>query len=108
MAEALLVAPPDQLPARDWLVSLLAARQPLSMADRMVLLSGRSPRPMPSVGRIVCSCFNIGVNQLASAVAAGCTTVEQIGTQLRAGTNCGSCRSEIRTIIDAGRVQAAE
>ena len=108
MAEALLVAPPDQLPARDWLVSLLASRQPLSMADRMALLSGRSPRPMPSVGRIVCSCFNVGVNQLASAVAAGCATVEQIGAQLRAGTNCGSCRSEIRTIIDAGRVQAAE
>jgi assimilatory nitrate reductase catalytic subunit len=108
MAEALLVAPPDQLPARDWLVSLLASREPLSMADRMALLSGRSPRPMPPVGRIVCSCFNVGVNQLASAVAAGCSTVEQIGAQLRAGTNCGSCRSEIRTIIDAGRVQAAE
>ncbi|MEP9390186.1 nitrate reductase [Mesorhizobium sp. KR9-304] len=108
MAEALLVAPPDQLPARDWLVSLLASRQPLSMADRMALLSGRSPVPMPSVGRIICSCFNIGVNQLASAAAAGCATVEQVGAQLRAGTNCGSCRSEIRAIIDAGRVQAAE
>ncbi|CDX58958.1 hypothetical protein MPL1032_240350 [Mesorhizobium plurifarium] len=27
---------------------------------------------------------------------------------LRAGTNCGSCRSEIKAIIDARPMQAAE
>ena len=108
MAEALLVAPPGQLPARDWLISLLASREPLSMTDRMALLSGRSPVPTPAVGRIVCSCFNVGINQIASAVATGCSTVEAVGAQLRAGTNCGSCRSEIRAVIDAGHIQAAE
>jgi assimilatory nitrate reductase catalytic subunit len=107
MAEALLVASPDQLPARDWLVSLLATGQ-LSTTDRHALLSGRSPAPMPAIGRVVCSCFHVGVNQLASAVAAGCHSLEAIGSTLRAGTNCGSCRSEIRAIIEAGRVQAAE
>ena len=71
--------------------------------------SAESPAPAyPAVGRIVCSCFNVGVNQLASAVVAGCSSVEAIGAALRAGTNCGSCRSEIRSIVDAGRVQAAE
>ncbi|TPO02574.1 nitrate reductase, partial [Mesorhizobium sp. CU2] len=108
MAEALLVAAPDQLPMRDWLVSLLATREPLSAVDRHALLSGRSPAPMPAIGRVVCACFHVGVNQLASAVAAGCDSVEAIGSALRAGTNCGSCRSEIRSIIDAGRAQAAE
>ncbi|TPI58874.1 nitrate reductase [Mesorhizobium sp. B3-1-7] len=108
MAEALLVAAPDQLPARDWLVSLLAARQPLSATDRHALLSGRSPVPMPAIGRVVCACFHVGANQLASAVAAGCDSLEAIGSTLRAGTNCGSCRSEIRAIIDARHVQAAE
>ncbi|TIO75782.1 MAG: nitrate reductase [Mesorhizobium sp.] len=108
MAEALLVAAPDQLPMRDWLVSLLATRQPLSAADRHALLSGRSPVPMPAIGRVVCACFHVGVNQLASAVAAGCDSLEAIGSTLRAGTNCGSCRSEIRAIIDARHVQAAE
>jgi assimilatory nitrate reductase catalytic subunit len=108
MAEALLIAAPDQLPARDWLVSLLAKRQPLSATDRHALLSGRSPVPMPAIGRVVCACFHVGANQLASAVAAGCDSLEAIGSTLRAGTNCGSCRSEIRAIIDAGQMQAAE
>jgi assimilatory nitrate reductase catalytic subunit len=108
MAEALLVAPPAQLPAREWLVSLLGSRQPLTMTDRHALLSGRSPTPVPSAGRIVCSCFNVGVNQLAAAVASGCRSLDAIGKALQAGTNCGSCRSEIGTIIDAGRVRAAQ
>jgi assimilatory nitrate reductase catalytic subunit len=108
LAEALLIAPPHQLPPRDWLLLLLGSRKTLTMADRHALLSGKSPSPIPSAGRIVCSCFNVGVNQLASAVTAGCTTVEEIGQRLNAGTHCGSCRSEIRTIIDASLVQAAE
>ena len=108
MADALLVATPDQLPRRDWLISLLASRQPLTLLERQALLSGRSPAPVVSVGRIVCSCFNVGLNQIATAVANGCCSVEAIGKELNAGTNCGSCRSEIRNIIDAGRVQAAE
>jgi assimilatory nitrate reductase catalytic subunit len=108
MAEALLVAPLGNLPPRDWLVSLLGSGEALSPADRRALLSGRSLVPMPATGRIVCSCFNVGVNQLAAAVASGCHSVEAIGRSLQAGTNCGSCRSEIRTIIDAGLIQAAE
>ena len=108
MAEALLTGPVDQLPAREWLVSLLGARQPLTLVERNALLSGRSPTPVASFGRIVCSCFNVGVNQLAGAVANGCRSLEEIGARLNAGTNCGSCRAEIRSIIDAARVQAAE
>ncbi|MCO5066470.1 MAG: molybdopterin-dependent oxidoreductase [Rhizobiaceae bacterium] len=108
LAEALFVAPSDQLPRLDWLVLLLGAGQPLTREDRLALLSGRSPVALPSVGRTVCSCFNIGVNQIVAAVAEGCATVQDVGVRLGAGTNCGSCRSEIRTIIDAGRIQAAE
>ncbi len=108
LAEALLVGPPGLLPQRDWLLSLLASGEPLSPLDRRALLSGRAPVPQPSTGRIVCSCFNVGVNQLTAAVAGGCASVEDIGKAVRAGTNCGSCRSEIRSIIDASHVQAAE
>ncbi|HEV2503593.1 MAG TPA: molybdopterin-dependent oxidoreductase [Mesorhizobium sp.] len=103
LAEALMVAPKGQLPARDWLVSLLGSRAPLTLADRQALLSGRAPAAVPFTGRIVCSCFNVGVNQLADAVSAGCRSLEAIGRELGAGTNCGSCRSEIRSIIGAGQ-----
>ncbi|WP_137390664.1 nitrate reductase [Rhodoligotrophos defluvii] len=108
LAEALLVAPVGQLPPCDWLTALLASRQPLSPKDRLALLAGRSPVLLPPIGRVVCACFNVGVNQIADAVASGCASIEQIGARLRAGTNCGSCRVEIRTLINADRLNAAE
>jgi assimilatory nitrate reductase catalytic subunit len=64
--------------------------------------------PMASVGRIICSCFNVGLNQIVEAASAGCASVDEIGRAVKAGTNCGSCRAEIRGILDAGHLQAAE
>ena len=63
---------------------------------------------MPDKGAIVCACFSVGCNEIASAANEGCTTVEAIGERLKAGTNCGSCRAEIRGVIDACQIVAAE
>ncbi|PSJ63245.1 nitrate reductase [Kumtagia ephedrae] len=108
LAEALLVAPRGALPEREWLLSLLASGAPLSSLERRALLSGRAPVAMPSIGRVVCACFNVGVNQIDRAIAGGCASVEEVGRTLSAGTNCGSCRVEIRGMIEARRLQAAE
>ena len=108
LSEALLVAPPRRLPDPDWLLALLASRAPLSPAERQALLSARTVVPTPSRGRIVCACFNVGENQIVAAIADGCANVEAVGARISAGTNCGSCRPEIRTFVDAARLQAAE
>src|SRR5690606_39220255 len=108
LVEVLLVAKPGMLPQREWLLGLFASGESLSADDRRGLLSGVSPRPRPSIGRIVCSCFNVGINQIAAAVAGGCNSAEAVGKSVKAGTNCGSCIPEIREIIHANRLQAAE
>ena len=104
LAEAVLVAPPGRLPARDWFLALLASAQPLGPDERRALLSGRAPVALPSLGRIICSCFAVGINQIRAAVEGGCVSVDEVGCSVRAGTNCGSCRAEIKGIIDATRV----
>jgi assimilatory nitrate reductase catalytic subunit len=108
LAEALMVASVGHLPDAAWLASLLASPDPLSAGERRALLSGRAPEAGPSIGRVVCACFNVGVNQLAAAAQSGCRSLDAIGKALGAGTNCGSCRSEIRRIVDAYPAQAAE
>ena len=108
LSEALFVAPSGELPSRDWVLSLLATRAPLSPVDRMAVLAGRAPEALPTTGRIVCACFNVGENQIAKAVADGAATLEEIGQVLRAGINCGSCRSEIKRFFHEDRLQAAE
>jgi assimilatory nitrate reductase catalytic subunit len=87
------------LPARDWLVGLF--REPtLSPPARRSLLAGRpagGAAPEPSV----CVCFGVGAKRISAAIAGGARSVEAVGAQTRAGTNCGSCRPEIRALIAA-------
>lgn len=104
---ALFVAPGPVAVSRGWAAEQLEEVH-ASQRERFRIVAGRAGAERPDAGATVCSCFNIGANQIVAAVAAGCTTVEAIGGALKAGTNCGSCRSEIRALIQAGRVQAAE
>jgi assimilatory nitrate reductase catalytic subunit len=48
----------------------------------------------------VCSCFGIGRKRICDAIGKlGLTTPQQVGQQLRAGTNCGSCVPEIKLLL---------
>jgi assimilatory nitrate reductase catalytic subunit len=104
---ALYLSPDPVLAARQWVVEQLAEIHDAPLA-RARLLSGRPGADQPDPGALVCSCFGVGANQIADAVVGGCASVADIGDVLRAGTNCGSCRTEIGRIVDAHRLAAAE
>src|SRR5690606_11610572 len=96
----LMVTTNGALPPRAWLASLFAGDGTLDAADRHCLLLGRR-RDMPDPGSTVCACHAVGVNTIEAAIRGGCGTVDAVGRQLRAGTNCGSCRPEIARLIAA-------
>lgn len=102
---ALFIAPEPVAVSRSWAADQLG--KAVSAPDRLRLLAGRAGAAQPDRGALVCSCFDIGAGQIAAAVAGGCHTVAAVGETLQAGTNCGSCRSEIARIIDAARIQKA-
>jgi len=92
--------------ARAFLVEALPLAHPAA-ADRLRLLAGRPAAGRADPGPMVCSCFGVGANQIVAAVAGGIApSVEAVGAALKAGTNCGSCRPEIRRIVDAKPVHA--
>jgi assimilatory nitrate reductase catalytic subunit len=93
--------------SRNWVLQQLAEPHD-DLRKRLAVVAGRAGAGQPDAGATVCSCHSIGANQIAAAVRAGASTVAAIGACLNAGTNCGSCRAEIKTIIDSYRVQAAE
>jgi assimilatory nitrate reductase catalytic subunit len=102
---ALFLSPDPVLVSRQWVVSQLARED----VDGPALLAGRPGADVPDQGAIVCSCMGVGVNTIVEAVTkSGCSTVEAVGALTTAGTNCGSCRAEIRGLIDAHRLAAAE
>ena len=72
------------------------------------LLAGRPGTDLPDHGAIICSCFSIGINQITKAAQEGCTTVGAIGDELKAGTNCGSCRTEIQKLLSTKTLELAE
>ncbi|MER8435610.1 molybdopterin-dependent oxidoreductase [Mesorhizobium sp. M1393] len=107
LAGALYLAPKPVAVSRSWAVEQLGADH-ADRRERLAIVAGRPGGNRVDRGAIVCSCFGVGANQIAEAVRGGCVSVEAIGAALHAGTNCGSCRAEIRTIIEARRLQAAE
>lgn len=64
------------------------------------LLPGRPGGDRPDPGATVCSCFNIGMNTILHAIEEhGLNDVAAIGDAIQAGTNCGSCRPELRQLL---------
>ncbi|WP_269581541.1 nitrate reductase [Roseibium sp. Sym1] len=85
--------------SRQWACGLFSM-QGDDGAVRAEVLAGRAPADRPDPGAIVCSCFQVGCNQIEAAARCGATSVKAVGDKLKAGTNCGSCRSEIQTLLD--------
>ena len=104
---ALFVARQPVAVARSWAIAQLSASHG-DLRKRFALVAGRPGADTVDAGATVCSCFGVGVNQIVAAIRGGCHSVEAVGKALNAGTNCGSCRAEIRGIIDTCLVTAAE
>ena len=80
--------------------SILRVNVPVGHPGRLGLLAGRPGAGIPDKGPTICACFEVGRNQIISAVREhGCTTVAAVGADTFAGTNCGSCRAEIGKLI---------
>ncbi|HWV81169.1 MAG TPA: molybdopterin-dependent oxidoreductase [Hyphomicrobiaceae bacterium] len=103
---ALFVARGALTCAREWIVAQM--RQPLPPSERLRVLAGRPGGEGKDRGTIVCACFEVGRNEIIEAITEnGAATVAAVGACVKAGTNCGSCRAEIRRILDAARIPEA-
>jgi assimilatory nitrate reductase catalytic subunit len=98
VAAVLFVTASGELPSRDWLVAQLGQLQ------GPAVLAGRAPGAPPESGPIVCVCFDVGASTILRTIASQrLTTVAEVGKALRAGTNCGSCRTAISGLLDQAR-----
>jgi assimilatory nitrate reductase catalytic subunit len=107
IATCLFVGPARD--AGDWdVVKNLFAAETLSDDQRRMLLSGKSADGLASTGPIVCACFGVGRITILAAIAGGAGTAAEIGVQLKAGTNCGSCIPELKRLIAQTSAPAKE
>ncbi|MDH5426279.1 MAG: molybdopterin-dependent oxidoreductase [Gammaproteobacteria bacterium] len=99
LESCIFIGPDMNLPERDWLGKLFRNDQ-LKESDRASLLTGKPSDAKEDAGRVICACFGVGINTIRKAVCEQqLTTAKEIGNVLRAGTNCGSCVSELKKIL---------
>lgn len=86
-----------------WIQSLLQLDS-LQEAQKSALLRGL-PDPQFSQGRLICSCFKVGEQTIIDAIEGGCASVDSLGEKLQCGTNCGSCKSELKQLINTHQLK---
>ncbi|WP_035332862.1 nitrate reductase [Dyadobacter crusticola] len=77
---------------------LIASGTELS-EKRLQLLRASKPAD-PLMGKVVCSCNNVGEGNLEKAIVNGCDDFQDLCKKTGAGTGCGSCRPEVRAILE--------
>jgi assimilatory nitrate reductase catalytic subunit len=64
------------------------------------LLAGRPKGGLADRGQTICVCHGVGAKEIEAAIALhGAADPEAVGRLTKAGTGCGSCRSEIRRML---------
>ncbi|MEP4532563.1 MAG: molybdopterin-dependent oxidoreductase [Cyclobacteriaceae bacterium] len=77
---------------------LIESGTELSEKRLQLLRSGNAPEPVK--GKLVCSCNNVGEGNLKEAIAQGCDSLNKLCESTGAGLGCGSCKSEVKRLID--------
>lgn len=85
-----------------WLASLVASSNTNAQTfDPALKLSVNAGRLVDAIdkGKTVCSCFNIGENEIKEAIQNGCDSQEALTAKLKCGSNCGSCIPELNAYV---------
>jgi ferredoxin-nitrate reductase len=77
---------------------LIANKTELSEKRLQLLRSGKKTDPV--LGKLVCSCNNVGSENIRNKIAEGCNTMKDLCNVTGAGTGCGSCRPEVKRLLD--------
>ena len=89
--------------ARDRFAPFMATDR-LSADERNLLLHGGNAADR---GGEVCACFGVSMAAVTAAIDKGATSLSALGAVTQAGTNCGSCRPELRALLRAARLERA-
>ncbi len=78
--------------------SLIESKIELSDKRMQLLRSGKPAEPV--IGKLVCSCNNVGKGNLEKIIDGGCTDFNELCKASGAGLGCGSCKPEVQEILN--------
>jgi ferredoxin-nitrate reductase len=77
---------------------LIQNKMELSEKRLQLLRSGKKGEPV--IGKLVCSCATVGEGNIIGKIKEGCKDLVQLCQLSGAGMGCGSCRPEVKKILD--------
>lgn len=71
----------------------------IELSEKRTELLRNSTKKEPVMGKLICSCNNVGKGNIENAIADGYNTLAKICEKTEAGTACGSCKPELKDIL---------
>ena len=71
----------------------------IELSDKRNTLLRGSNEAKPVLGRLVCSCSQVGSINIEDAVKSGVTNFTELCKNTGAGLGCGSCKTEVKEIL---------
>jgi ferredoxin-nitrate reductase len=84
--------------------SLIEGKIELSERRMKLLRSGKQAEPV--IGRLICTCNQVGTGNLERSIREGCNTLQTLCESTGAGLGCGSCKPEVQLILSQQLVKA--
>lgn len=76
----------------------------IELSDKRFELLRGSSTCTPLKGKLVCSCSQVGVENIEEVIRNGCNDFNELCSQTGAGLGCGSCKPEVNALLKQSRV----
>ncbi len=84
---------------REFLEFRILIEQKIELSEKRLLLLRSGEAPEPVLGKVICSCNNVGEGNIINKIKAGCKDHLQLCQLTGAGMGCGSCRPEVKAVL---------
>lgn len=71
----------------------------IELSDKRNTLLRGSSNTKPVIGKLVCSCSQVGSGNIEEAIKSGVTNFTELCKTTGAGLGCGSCKTEVKEIL---------
>ncbi|MBC7721479.1 MAG: FAD-dependent oxidoreductase, partial [Pedobacter sp.] len=71
----------------------------IELSDKRLSLLRSGSKAEPVIGKLVCSCGNVGEGNIINKIKDGYIEIKQLCEASGAGLGCGSCRTEVQAIL---------
>ncbi len=72
----------------------------IELSEKRLQLLRSGAKADPVLGKLVCSCNNVGTGNINKKIAEGCDNINDLCAATGAGTGCGSCRPEVKRLLE--------